>query len=190
MKLAFVGLGQMGRHMAANLAGGEDELLAVDRNLDRFPDLQARGARTSTVVGDVVEADIIFLCLPSAEAVTGVLLAEGGIADRLKPGQIVVDTSTITYGATVELSKALEVRGIRFIDAPVSGMEARARDASLTIMCGGDEATFALIEPYLARMGNNVLFMGPPGSGQLTKLINQLLFDINAAALAEILPWR
>jgi 3-hydroxyisobutyrate dehydrogenase-like beta-hydroxyacid dehydrogenase len=126
--------------------------------------------------------------LPSAEAVTAVLLGEAGIADRLKPGQIVVDTSTITYGATVDLANALEVRGVRFVDAPVSGMEARARDATLTIMCGGDEATFRKIEPYLGRMGDNILFMGRSGSGQLTKLINQLLFDINAAALAEILP--
>ena len=115
-------------------------------------------------------------------------MAEEGIADRLKPGQIVVDTSTITYGATVETRQGAGGTWRRFIDAPVSGMEARARDATLTIMCGGDEATFAAIEPYLARMGNNILFMGPAGSGQLTKLINQLLFDINAAALAEILP--
>ena len=188
MKLAFVGLGQMGRHMAANLADGQDDLIAVDRNLDRFPALQARGARTSTAVGDVVGAEVIFLCLPSAEAVAGVLLGQGGIADRLEPGQVVVDTSTIAYGATVEIARALEVRGVRFVDAPVSGMEARARDATLTVMCGGAEPTFRLVEPFLARMGNNVLFMGPVGSGQLTKLINQLLFDINAAALAEILP--
>lgn len=188
MKLAFVGLGQMGRHMAANLASGQDDLIAVGRNPDPFPALQARGARTSTVVGDAAGADVIFLCLPDAEAVAGVLLGEGGIADRLAPGQVVVDTGTTAYGTTAEVAKALEARGVGFVDAPVSGMEARARDGTLTIMCGGAEPAFGLVEPYLARMGDNVLYMGPVGSGQLAKLINQLLFDINAAALAEILP--
>ena len=99
-----------------------------------------------------------------------------------------VDTSTIAYGATLTIAQALERRGIAFLDAPVSGMEARARDATLTIMCGGKRETFDLVRPYLDCLGNNVLFMGGVGSGQLTKLINQLLFDINAAALAEILP--
>lgn len=188
MKLAFVGLGQMGRHMAANLPGGGVDLIAVDRNTDRFPALEAKGAKTSTAIADAAEADIIFLCLPNAEAVRAVLLGEAGIADRLRAGQIVVDTSTITYSATLEIAKELEGRGVAFVDAPVSGMEARARDATLTIMCGGAPETFRTIEPYLGRMGNNILYMGAVGSGQLTKLINQLLFDINAAALAEILP--
>jgi 3-hydroxyisobutyrate dehydrogenase-like beta-hydroxyacid dehydrogenase len=188
MKLAFVGLGQMGRHMAANLLRSDTDLIAVNRSPDAFPPLQAKGARTSTAIGDTVDADIIFLCLPSAEVVTAALLGEAGIADKLKPGQLVVDTSTITYGATLEIAKALAGRGIAFLDAPVSGMEARARDATLTIMCGGAPEAFEKVEPYLGRMGNNVLYMGAVGSGQLTKLINQLLFDINAAALAEILP--
>lgn len=187
-KLAFVGLGQMGRHMAANLAGGDVDLIAVDRNVDRFPALEAKGARTSTSIGDTVDANIIFLCLPSAEVAASALLGEGGIANGLQAGQIVVDTSTMTYSATLEIAKALERRGVAFVDAPVSGMEPRARDATLTIMCGGVPETFDVIEPYLGLMGNNILYMGAVGSGQLTKLINQLLFDINAAALAEILP--
>jgi 3-hydroxyisobutyrate dehydrogenase-like beta-hydroxyacid dehydrogenase len=100
----------------------------------------------------------------------------------------VVDTSTITYSATLEIARALEERGIAFLDAPISGMEARARDGTLTIMCGGSARTLEAVRPYLNYMGNNILHMGEVGSGQLTKLINQVLFDINAAALAEILP--
>src|SRR5690606_34040435 len=82
----------------------------------------------------------------------------------------------------------LSGKGIRFLDAPISGMQARAEDATLTIMCGGEHETFSAVKPWLDRMGNNVLFMGAAGSGQLMKLVNQLLFDINCAALAEVLP--
>ena len=88
----------------------------------------------------------------------------------------------------MNIAKTLEKRGVGFLDAPVSGMAARASDATLTIMCGGKRETFDHVKPYLDCMGNNILLMGDVGSGQLTKLINQLLFDINAAALAEILP--
>ena len=188
MKLAFVGLGQMGKHMAVNLLKSGAELTAVSRGSGAFAELEAKGATTSTNIADTMEADIIILCLPGSEVVKIVLLGENGIAGGLRPGQIVVDTSTITYSATLEIAQALEQRGVAFLDAPVSGMEARARDATLTIMCGGAAETFRTVEPFLACMGSTILHMGKIGSGQLTKLINQLLFDINVAALAEILP--
>ena len=99
-----------------------------------------------------------------------------------------VDTSTIAYGATLDIGERLAKRNIKFVDAPVSGMQSRAEQGILTIMCGGEAETIAAVGPLLRRMGNNILFMGDLGAGQLTKLINQLLFDINAAALAEVLP--
>jgi 3-hydroxyisobutyrate dehydrogenase-like beta-hydroxyacid dehydrogenase len=188
MKLAFVGLGQMGRHMALNLLKSGAELVAINRRPEPFAELEAKGARATTEIAAAAAADIIFLCLPGTEAVRDVLLGEQGIASRLRPGSIVVDTSTITYSATLEIARALEERGIAFLDAPISGMEARARDGTLTIMCGGSARTLEAVRPYLNYMGNNILHMGEVGSGQLTKLINQVLFDINAAALAEILP--
>lgn len=188
MRIAFVGLGQMGKPMALNLLKSGAELIAINRSPGPLPELAAKGARTTTDLADAAAADIIFLCLPGADAVSDALVGENGLADRLRPGQIVVDTSTIAYGATLTIAQALERRGVAFLDAPISGMEARARDATLTIMCGGRRETFDLVRPYLDCLGNNVLFMGGAGSGQLTKLINQLLFDINAAALAEILP--
>ena len=128
MKLAFVGLGQMGKHMAVNLLKSGAELIAVNRGSGAFAELEAKGATTSTNIADTMEADIIFLCLPGSEVVKNVLLGENGIAGGLRPGQIVVDTSTITYSATLEIAEALEKRGVAFLDAPVSGMEARARD--------------------------------------------------------------
>ena len=129
-----------------------------------------------------------FLCLPNAAVVQQILLGEAGLLARLKPGQVVVDLSTITYSATAEIGRAAAARGVAFMDAPISGMEARAVDGTLTVMCGGERALFDRVKPLLDRIGTTILFMGPTGSGQLTKLINQLLFDINAAALAEVLP--
>ena len=117
-----------------------------------------------------------------------VLFGEDGIIEHLRQGQTVVDLSTIAYGATIEIGRALEANGVAFLDAPISGMEARAVDGTLTVMCGGARDVFDRVKPYLDRIGNKILYMGPTGSGQLTKLINQLLFDINAAALGEILP--
>jgi 3-hydroxyisobutyrate dehydrogenase-like beta-hydroxyacid dehydrogenase len=188
MKLALVGLGQMGRHMALNLLKSGAELIAINRKPNPFAELKAKGAKTTTDIGAAVAADIIFLCLPGTEVVKDVLFGEQGIARNLVPGRIVVDTSTIAYSATLEIAKSLAERGVDFPDAPISGMEARARDGTLTIMCGGSAQTLEAVLPYLNCMGNNILHMGEVGSGQLTKLINQVLFDINAAALAEILP--
>src|SRR5262245_38210374 len=113
-----------------------------------------------------------------------VVAGERGFLNHTKHGQIIVDTSTITYAATLDIAKIANTRGARFMDAPVSGMEARAVEGTLTV----ERPIFELVKPYLECMGSKILFMGGIGAGQLTKLINQLLFDINAVALAEILP--
>ncbi|TSD83489.1 NAD(P)-dependent oxidoreductase [Mycobacterium sp. KBS0706] len=188
MKIGFSGLGQMGKPIALNLLGGGGDLVVHDIRADAFPEFEAKGARTTTAPALLAAADVVFLCLPSAPVVRALLLGEHGLAEHLGPGRIVVDLSTITYTATTEIANALEARGVAFLDAPVSGMEARARDGTLTVMCGGRRDVFDAVKPYLHRIGTKVLYMGASGSGQLTKLINQLLFDINAAALAEILP--
>jgi 3-hydroxyisobutyrate dehydrogenase-like beta-hydroxyacid dehydrogenase len=136
----------------------------------------------------LADADIVFLSLPSATALAEVVLGDGGLAAVMHPGQIIVDTSTIAYNTTVQLAATLLQRGIQFVDAPVSGMEARAVAGTLTAMCGGAQDIFDKVQPYLSHVADNILYMGPAGSGQLAKLVNQLLFDINCAALAEILP--
>ena len=188
MKIGFIGLGQMGKHMAMNMLKSGAELTVTDLKKDVFPQFEQKGVRTTTTLADVATADIVFLSLPGTLAVQDVLVGQNGIIDRLGKGQIVVDLSTMSYTATLELAKRLEARGVSFLDAPISGMEARAQDGTLTVMCGGSEKTLETVEPYLNCIGNKILYMGGTGSGQLTKLINQLLFDINAAALAEVLP--
>lgn len=188
MKLGFIGLGQMGKHIAMNLLKSGAELMVNDTRADNFPEFQAKGAQTTTNLQEIVLADIIFLCLPDSSVVHNVLLGEKGIINQLRKGQIVIDLSTIKYATTIEIAKGLEEKGVKFIDAPVSGMEARAKEGTLTIMCGGKKEVFDELLPYFECIGNKILYMGGNGSGQLTKLINQLLFDINVAALAEILP--
>lgn len=186
--IGFVGLGQMGKPMAVNMLKSGAELLVHSADTRPYAELERAGARPVSKAQEMAEVDVLFLCLPHGEAVREVLFGADGLAARLRPGQLVVDTSTITYNTTIEIAQALDVSGIAFIDAPVSGMEARAIDGTLTVMCGGDRATFDQVEPLLRHVGNQILYMGATGSGQLTKLINQLLFDVNCAALAEILP--
>ena len=185
MSIAFIGLGTMGKYMALNLIKG-GELIVVSDVVDKaFAEFTEKGVAATTAVAETAKADVIFLSLPNTEIVQNVI---GGLLPHLHEGQIIVDLSTIKYNATVELRKTLDEAGIEFLDAPVSGMESRAKDGTLTVMCGGKEEIFDKVKHYFDYIGNKVLYMGGSGAGQLTKLINQLLFDINAAALAEILP--
>ena len=188
MKLGFIGLGQMGKPMALNILRSGDQLIVYARKTAAFPEFVARGARATTDLAEVAQADIIFLCLPGSQAVQDVVLGEQGLSSYLTAGQIIVDFSTIKYTTTIEIAKCLAERSIVFIDAPITGMEARAVAGTLTVMCGGIEETVAVVKPYLECIGDKVIYMGGSGSGQLTKLMNQLLLNINLAGLAEVLP--
>lgn len=188
MKIGFVGLGQMGKHMAMNMVRKGGELIVHDVRTDSFPEFINSNAQATTNLRDVAAAEIVFLSLPGSKAVQEVLFGEGGLSSFLTKGQVIVDLSTITYTITLEIFQRLEEQGISFVDAPVSGMEAGAMEGTLTVMGGGSREAFVRVEPCLHWIGSKVLYMGKAGSGQLTKLINQLLFDINVAALAEILP--
>jgi 3-hydroxyisobutyrate dehydrogenase-like beta-hydroxyacid dehydrogenase len=188
VKIGFVGLGKMGRPMAMNLVKSGAELVVHATTDESYSEFRAAGALATYDLSDVAGAQTIFLSLPGSDAVKEVLLGARGLVHHLSRGQTIVDTSTITFGATLEVANALERRGVEFLDAPVSGMEARAIDGTLTVMCGGKPDVFHAVKGLLETLGNQVLYMGPVGSGQLTKLVNQLLFDINCAALAEILP--
>ncbi len=188
MKIGFVGLGQMGKPMAINMVKCGDELLVNDLNTDLFPELQAKGAKTTTDLQEIAKCDVILLSLPDTKVVQAVLLGDKGILSCLRPGQIVADLSTINYTASIEISRALEAKGVEFMDAPVSGMEARAIDGTLTVMCGGKKEVYEKLTPYFKCIGTNIMYMGTHGCGQLTKAINNILFDINIAAFAEMLP--
>jgi 3-hydroxyisobutyrate dehydrogenase-like beta-hydroxyacid dehydrogenase len=189
MKISFMGLGQMGKGMALNIAKGDCEFLAYDVIDKAFPEFEERGIRTSTNIGDIYDSDVIFLCLPNTKVVEDVILGENGLIDNLKANQIIVDCSTIGVLETQNIAKKLDEKGIDFLDAPVSGRQSKADDGTLTIMIGGKEELYNKLKPYFDYMGNNVLYMGKSGNGQLTKAINNSIYDINCAALAEMLPF-
>ncbi len=191
-RIALLGLGAMGHPIARNLAAKRvseaETLVAVDADPARLAGLNAPGLVATADPGDVDGAEVLFLCLPNGDVVEAALFGPGGIAGRLAPGAIVVDLSTIAHAKALTLGRAVAAAGRSFVDAPVSGAPAGAEAGTLTVMCGGDAEAVARVRPLLERIGTSILHMGPVGSGQLTKTINNVLYDINIAALAEVLP--
>jgi len=188
-KVGFIGLGEMGKWMAINLARAGFPLTVYDIRPGPVKELVAKGAEAAKNPAEVArKTSCIFMSLPDTEKVQEVVFGKNGLSDGLSPATVVVDLSTIHYLATLKIAEDLSARGVTFIDAPVSGMEERAKDATLTIMVGGDPATVDKIRPMLDVIGNNVVYMGKSGNGQLTKLVNQLLLNISCAAMAEVLP--
>jgi len=188
-KIGFIGLGQMGKWMALNLQKSGFNLTVADIDPAAVASVTAAGATAAATPAELAErADWIFLSLPNAAVVEQVLFGSNGLIENGRRGQIVVDLGTTAYMATLEFGCKLKDREIFFADSPVSGMEARAREGNLTIMFGGDQKVFKQLQPVFEALGDLILYMGELGSGQLTKLVNQLLFNISAAAIAEILP--
>jgi 3-hydroxyisobutyrate dehydrogenase-like beta-hydroxyacid dehydrogenase len=188
-KIGFVGLGEMGKWMAINVAKAGFPLTVFDIRPEPVRELVEKGAASGEHPADVAKrSEYVMMSLPDTEVVERVLFGEKGLIHGLFPGSIVVDLSTIHYLATLRIEGELRAKGITFIDAPVSGMEARAKEGTLTVMIGGDPGAVEKIHPIFEAIGNNIINMGKSGNGQLTKLVNQLLFNISAAAMAEILP--
>ena len=188
MEAAFLGLGTMGTGMALNLVRSGQPCLICSEKEEKLPPFQKLGARTTTRRADAAECGCIFLCLPDGAVVREVLLGPDGLLPHLKPGQVVVDCSTIGYLEARELAGVLAEKGVDLVDAPVSGHRERARDGTLTIMCGGEREAFDRVKPLLDCMGTTVLYMGPAGSGQLTKMINNCCLNICAASFCELMP--
>lgn len=186
--VAFIGLGAMGAPMAANLARRGVAVTGIARRPEVLEELAALGAHTSTDVVDASACGVVFLCLPDGAAVRSLVLDAEAPGAGFRSGQIVVDTSTIEYRAATDIAATLATHGITYIDAPITGMAQRARAGTLTVMCGGDKAAFERVTPLLGCIASEALYLGKSGNGQLAKLVNQLLFDMNVAAIAEILP--
>ncbi|MFH2074609.1 MAG: NAD(P)-binding domain-containing protein, partial [Pseudomonadota bacterium] len=188
-KIGFIGLGTMGKWMALNMLKAGFPMTVYDINPAAVPFLTGQGATAAKSPADLAgQVDWLFLSLPDTEVVEKAIFGENGVAGGAKRGLVLVDLSTIGYIPTLEINRRLLETGILFADAPVSGMEARAKEGKITVMFGGGEDLFQTVRPALEAIGNQIVYMGAVGSGQLTKLINQLLFNISCAGLAEVLP--
>ena len=188
-KVGFIGLGTMGKWMALNMVKAGFPLRVYDINPAAVQFLTVQGAAAAQSPADLAAGvDWLFMSLPDTEIVEKAVFGENGVAQGANPGLVLVDLSTISYIPTLEINRKLKEKGILFADAPVSGMEARAKEGKITVMFGGDERLFQTVRPALDAIGNQIVYMGGVGCGQLTKLINQLLFNISCAGLAEVLP--
>ena len=188
-KIGFIGLGQMGKWMALNLISHKFDLTVYDINDSAMAFLTDRGARQAASPAELAgTVDLIILSLPNSDVVEEVVCGPDGIVHGSSPGQIVVDCGTSGYLWTREFAGSLLEKGIRFVDAPVTGMEKRAKEGTLTIMVGGDDDILEEIRPLLEAMGKEIVHMGIVGNGQLSKMLNNILYNCNIAALAEVLP--
>lgn len=186
MHIGFIGLGLMGRPMALHLAQAGHTLHLWARRpaaLEPFKAVDAHAHISAAAVA--CHADAVFTMVADAPDVREVVLGESGIASGARRGLIVVDMSTINPNAAREIGAALASKGIEFLDAPVSGGEIGALDATLTIMVGGKPAVFESVRPLFEKMGKSITLIGPVGAGQVAKACNQILTGVGVLAVAE-----
>ncbi|RDU37036.1 2-hydroxy-3-oxopropionate reductase [Neobacillus piezotolerans] len=188
MKLGFIGLGIMGKPMTLNLLRGGYELTVFDINEEAVKQLAEHGAKSATTPKEVGQnSDVIFTMLPNGGHVKSVVLGESGVIEGAKEGAIVVDMSSISPVDSKQIADALAEKGIEMLDAPVSGGEPKAIDGTLAIMAGGKEEIFNKVKPAFEKMGKDITLVGDNGCGATAKLANQIMVNVNIAAMSEAL---
>jgi 3-hydroxyisobutyrate dehydrogenase len=187
-RLAFIGLGIMGRPMAGHLLAAGYPLVVHSRSKNKADELLARGAAwADSPAAAAANAEVVFICVTDTPDVESVLLGETGVIHSARSGLIVVDHSTISPAATRGFAEKLSSHGTTLLDAPVSGGDLGARNATLSIMVGGDESAFHCAFSLFQKMGKTITHCGPSGSGQMTKLVNQILVSVTNLAVCEAL---
>jgi 2-hydroxy-3-oxopropionate reductase len=184
--IAFIGLGIMGSPMAVHLAKAGHQVAGYNRTPEKAAPLVDAGGRAAESIADAVrDADVVCVMVPDSPHVSDVLTGEGGVFDNAKPGTLVIDFSSIRPDVTTRLAEQAAAKGMRLVDAPVSGGEAGAKNAALSIMVGGEADDFEAAKPFLDTVGKTVVHVGPSGAGQTVKAANQLIVAANIEALAE-----
>jgi 2-hydroxy-3-oxopropionate reductase len=186
-KVGFVGLGIMGAPMAANLIKAGHELFLFSRSGVPAALVEAGGQACGSGQEVATKAEVVITMVPDTPHVEAALFGEKGIAAGLSPGKTVVDMSSISPLATREFARRIRALGCDYLDAPVSGGEVGAKNATLTIMVGGSEAAFARVKPLFEAMGKNITLVGDVGAGQIAKVANQIIVALNIEAVAEAL---
>jgi 2-hydroxy-3-oxopropionate reductase len=184
--IAFIGLGIMGSPMAVHLAGAGHSVAGYNRTLDKTKPLVEAGGRAAESVAEAVrDAEVVCVMVPDSPDVLDVLTGEDGVFANASAGALVIDFSSIRPDVTADLGAQATERGFRYLDAPVSGGEAGAKNAALSIMVGGAAEDFEAARPLFDAVGKTVVHVGPTGAGQTVKAANQLVVAANIQALAE-----
>lgn len=184
--IAFIGLGIMGSPMAVNLQRAGNDVVGYNRTPGKAQPLIDAGGRAADSIAEAVhEADVVAVMVPDSPDVRAVLEGEDGVFANARPGTLVIDFSSIRPDVSVELAAAAAHAGVRLLDAPVSGGEKGAIDATLSIMVGGDAADVGAARPVLDAVGTTIVHVGAHGAGQTVKAANQLIVAANIEALAE-----
>ncbi len=186
-RIGFIGIGMMGHGMAKNLlAKGYPLTFKVNRNRSNIEDLLAAGAREAkTNAQCAAESDIVFICVTGSPQVEAVVHGKNGLLESARPGLIVVDTSTAEPASTAQLRAAFAAKGSKLVDAPLARTPKEAEEGRLNTMVGAEADDFLAIEPVLKAFCENVFHVGPPGSGHVLKLVNNMLAMTQACATAE-----
>lgn len=185
--IGFIGLGIMGKPMALNLLKAGYNLTVNDINAQSVEALVEAGAQSGTPVEMGKTCDVIITMLPASQHVKQVVLGETGILNTAKEGMVIIDMSSISPVVSVEIANEAEKQGVEMLDAPVSGGEVKAIDGTLAIMVGGKESVFESVKQILHAVGSEITLVGKNGSGVTAKLANQIIVNLNIAAMSEAL---
>ena len=187
MKIGFIGLGIMGRPMALNLKNAGHDLVVPERG-SLTAEIRAAATVVANAAAVAAASEVVILMVPDTPDVEAVLFGAGGVAEGLKPGTLVIDMSSISPIATKDFAVRIVAKGCEYVDAPVSGGEVGAKQATLTIMAGGTEAAFNRAKPLFEVMGKNITHVGnEAGAGQTCKVANQIIVALNIQAVSEAL---
>lgn len=187
-RIGVIGLGIMGKPMARNLMRAGYALAVHSRSRPPVEELVAAGAVDGTSPRGVAQqSDVVITMLPDTPDVQQVVLGRDGVLEGLRPGAVLVDMSTISPIVTQEIARAVRAKGAEILDAPVSGGEKGAIEATLSIMVGGPEPAFARVRPIFEALGKNVVHIGGTGAGQVTKACNQIVVALTIQAVSEAL---
>ncbi len=186
MKVGFIGLGVMGKHMATNIVKAGYDVTVSDLVKEAVEALVALGAKSEESACNLAkDKDVIFTSLPNSAIVEGVLLGKNGVLEGANEGTIIVDLSSITPKTIQNIAKKAQEKNVIVMDAPVSGGEKGAEQGTLTLMVGGEASDFEKVKPILECIGKKIMHVGPVSSGDTVKLLNNLLLGINMVAVGE-----
>uniref|UniRef100_A0AC34F9L8 3-hydroxyisobutyrate dehydrogenase n=1 Tax=Panagrolaimus sp. ES5 TaxID=591445 RepID=A0AC34F9L8_9BILA len=184
--VGFIGLGQMGNHMARNLLKNSFKVIAYDVDPKRQAELKSDGAEIVKYPADVAAATKnLITMLPNSSCVNSVFTDSKGILETISPGTLCIDSSTIEQSASIDISKLCEEKQASYIDAPVSGGVTGAQNATLTFMVGGEKDNYERAMPFLEKMGKNIVYCGGVGNGQAVKICNNMLLGIQMIGVSE-----